>query len=110
MTQTGHYLQDAWCRRGQYRTDWTYRILSTGRVVYESSIQDGLQKQAIIYKMGGQERSIQDGLQIQAIIYRMGGVGEVNTGRIIKTGHYLHLGGLRKNQYTTGSSRSLIST
>ena len=50
---TGHYLQDGWSRRGQYRTDYTSRPLSTGWVVWERSIQDGLHKQAIIYRIGG---------------------------------------------------------
>ena len=94
--------------------DYTSRSLSTGwMMVMLRSIQDGLHKQAIIYRMGGVgevitgqitqyrtdypnsplstgwvvwERSIQD------IIYRMGGVGEVNMGRITQTGYYLQDG------------------
>ena len=28
IAHTGYYLQDGWCRRGQYRTDYTKRPLS----------------------------------------------------------------------------------
>ena len=34
----------------------------------------------------------------QVIIYRMGGVGEVNTGRITQTDHYLQNGWCRRGQ------------
>ena len=30
ITQRGHYLQEGWCRKGQYRVDYTTRTLSTG--------------------------------------------------------------------------------
>ena len=62
ITHTGHYLQDEWCRKGQYRMDYTNRPLSTEWVVMSRTIQDGLHR--------------------QAIVYRICGVGEVNAGWI----------------------------
>ncbi len=122
ITPTGHYLQNGWCWRGQYRADYTNMQLSTGWVVMKRPIQDVLHKQDIIYSMVGVgevntgritqtdhylqdgywwKGSIQDILHQQAIFYRIGGVGEVNTGRITPTGHFLQDGWCRRGQYRT---------
>ena len=52
-------LQDVWCRRGQYRMDYTNSPLSTGWVVLERTINTGpiTHTQVIIYRMGGVGRN-----------------------------------------------------
>ncbi len=70
--------------RGQYRKD-TNRPLSTGWVVWERSMQDGLYKQTIVYKT----------------------LGEVNTGRI-QTGHYLQDGWYRRSLILDRHKQAII--